>query len=152
MGILLLVGILDKVGMRLAFGIPVPAFPCGGVELASGCAGLTDAELAWCLGDASAATPPVRLGDFVTREAMGVVLLGVVLLEMGVVLLGVVLLEMGVVLLPTALPDLFIGVALLLAFPEWGVVLRGGPVLLGGVRPLGGVLRDMGLCRGAVAT
>lgn len=137
-------GILDKVGIRLAFGIPVPALPCGGVELASGCAGLTDAELAWCLGDASAATPPVCLGDLVILEEMGVVLL-----EMGVVLLGVVLPEMGVELLPTALPDLFMGVALL-DFPERGVVLRGGPVvLLGGVRPRGGVLRamDMGLCR-----
>lgn len=104
---------MDKVGMRLALGIPVLAFPCGGLELASGCVllGLTDVELAWCLGDASAATPPVCLGECLAVWETGVELLGVRLF----------LLELGVELLPW---DLLTGVTLLLGLPERGVALR----------------------------
>ena len=121
-GILLLVGILESVGMRLALGIPVPvcsappvcpAFPVGVAAVA--------VSLLECLGEASAPVPLACVRP-----------VGVLLPETGVELLA--LADTGVVLLAW----------LALVFLETGVKLLawvGPAVALGGVKPLGGVLR-----------
>lgn len=130
-GILVLVGVLAKVGMRLALGIPVEdaeeeevvgGFPCWEEEGEGlGVVRVDLTELAWCLGDA---TPPVVGGDTFLPPAD--------LLETGVELLGPLLAGFLLLLVWAWLDGLWL---------ELGVVLRAWPAVLGGVRPLGGVLR-----------
>lgn len=136
-------GILEGIGIRLAFGIPVvPCWPAlAAMPPVGGAAPLLDVEegggeveeLAWGCRD-GLPLPGCGENSFFAPE-----ILRRSAAETGVRLLcGVVLLAAGV--MPFDLPP-EIGVVLL-GFPEVGVeLLACEVVVLGGVSPLGGVLR-----------
>jgi hypothetical protein len=138
------VGILESVGIRLVLAVswlplvPVPAAAPPTLPALAG-EGLVE-ELAWCLGDACGDTPFLAAAVVLPAD-VGVNPFPPPLLDTGVELLEPVFPEVGVELLAWLLTGGFreTGVELL----AWAAV-----VVLGGVMPLGGVLRvkDADLC------